>query len=537
MADPETGGVVSSAGGQAGGRQGQESAPEEPAQVRRGSSSSEQKQQHAYRENQEVLGKGAIAQMADLTFDDVGKRQVAVEEAYMLGRGIIHPFNRFFRAWWWLTIFAAAVTGWLIPYTVAFLSGHDGPNSAAYAVEATLLAIFLGDMLSSFFVARYERGVLVGNRNILPWDWIVLSGTGLLGSESVRARFVSLLGLLKLGRMYRIDRLYRHLEFNLALPLVVTRLTRVATYGFFLVHWAGCCFWFIALQEAGLGSQSWWLYLQASEPRVAGWSIWDQYTFSVYWAVSTFYAMSAGNLSPQTLAEVIFTMVYIALNILLWAWIIGSVVLLVARADESSARYRHRMHALERYGSDKGLPQDMKELIEEHLRLHFSTSQEEDEQMLGSLPTTLRRRVLRHLYGAQLQRCWLLADVKPKFFDALLGVARLETFMPQVEILAEGDEVNELMFVVAGYLEAFASSAAAEEKDRESMCAPWGAGAGGPARASHHWAAAAPAAASHDPSSKDRNCACCLCFRLVSHAVSKQVWYIAQPGCHATLCG
>jgi hypothetical protein len=33
-------------------------------------------------------------QMADLTFDDVGKRQVAVEEAYMLGKGIVHPYNR-----------------------------------------------------------------------------------------------------------------------------------------------------------------------------------------------------------------------------------------------------------------------------------------------------------------------------------------------------------------------------------------------------------------------------------------------------------
>jgi hypothetical protein len=79
MADPETGGVVSTAAAQAGGRQGQETgamlrnllrriserspAQEEPAQIRRGSSSSEQKQQHAYRENQEVLGKGAIAQV------------------------------------------------------------------------------------------------------------------------------------------------------------------------------------------------------------------------------------------------------------------------------------------------------------------------------------------------------------------------------------------------------------------------------------------------------------------------------------------
>jgi hypothetical protein len=41
--------------------------------------------------------------------------------------------------------------------------------------------------------------------------------------------------------MYRIDRLYRHLEFSLALPLVVTKLTRIATYAFFLIHWVSVC--------------------------------------------------------------------------------------------------------------------------------------------------------------------------------------------------------------------------------------------------------------------------------------------------------
>lgn len=39
--------------------------------------------------------------------------------------------------------------------------------------------------------------------------------------------------------MYRIDRLYRHLEFSLALPLIVTKLTRIATYSFYLIHWVG----------------------------------------------------------------------------------------------------------------------------------------------------------------------------------------------------------------------------------------------------------------------------------------------------------
>eukprot|EP00775_Hariotina_reticulata_P006155 gene6155-6392_t len=457
---------------------------------RQGSDSAESnKRMHELQSHTEVLGKGAAAQMSELRYDDVGKRQVEVEETFLLQRGILHPFNRFFRAWWWLTIVAAAVTGFSVPYTIAFLSGADSPGSAAYAVEATLLAIFLVDMLSSFFVARYDRGVLVGDRKTLiisylrfrfwwdcltvfPWDWIALASAGLMGSDSVTANFLSLLGLFKLGRMYRIDRLYRHLEFNLAMPLVVTKLTRIITYGFFLVHWAACGFWFIANQEEKLGHSNWLTVLNETPDgiRISEVEVWDQYTFSVWWAVSTFYMMGSGHgLAPYTLAEVIFTMVYIAVNILLWGFILGSITLLVQRSDEQSYKYRHRMHALERYGNDKELPQDMKELIEDHLRLHFTTNQEADEQMLATLPTTLRRRVLRHLYASHLQRCWLLANVKKKFFDALLGVARLETFMPQVELLTEGDEVNELMFVVGGYLEVFASSAAAEQKDRESL--------------------------------------------------------------------
>lgn len=41
------------------------------------------------------------------------------------------------------------------------------PGTPAYGIEAALLAIFLGDMLSSFFVARYENGVLIGDRKTL----------------------------------------------------------------------------------------------------------------------------------------------------------------------------------------------------------------------------------------------------------------------------------------------------------------------------------------------------------------------------------
>jgi len=54
--------------------------------------------------------------------------------------------------------------------------------------------------------------------------------------------------------------------------------------------------------------------------------------------------------------------------------------------------------------------------------------------VLGIYPSTIRRRILRHLYLDQLHKCFLFADCKLKFLDALLAGARVELFMPQVRL-------------------------------------------------------------------------------------------------------
>jgi hypothetical protein len=46
-----------------------------------------------YNSHAAVLGGSTAVQMHTLRFDDVGRRQVAVEERFLLGRGIIHPYN------------------------------------------------------------------------------------------------------------------------------------------------------------------------------------------------------------------------------------------------------------------------------------------------------------------------------------------------------------------------------------------------------------------------------------------------------------
>ena len=44
-------------------------------------------------------------------------------------------------------------------------------------------------------------------------------------------------------------------------------------------------------------------------------------------------------------------------------------------------------------------------------------------------------------------------NARQRFLDGLLGVARIEIFMPQMEMLSSGDFVNELFVVVSGQCE------------------------------------------------------------------------------------
>jgi hypothetical protein len=53
-------------------------------------------------------------------------------------------------------------------------------------------------------------------------------------------------------------------------------------------------------------------------------------------------------------------------------------------------------------------------------------------QVLQIFPTTIRRRILRHLYLGHVRNAYLFKGVRQKFIDALLSVARIELFMPQV---------------------------------------------------------------------------------------------------------
>ena len=66
------------------------------------------------------------------------------------------------------------------------------------------------------------------------------------------------------------------------------------------------------------------------------------------------------------------------------AYILGTLTLLVVKADERTGRYRDLSSNLRAYSALNNLPQELKDTMQEHLRLSFSNSEASDDQVGGS---------------------------------------------------------------------------------------------------------------------------------------------------------
>jgi len=383
---------------------------------------------------------------------------------------IILPNERGYLYWFVLTLVAACASAISDPYCIAF-SKHPGLfpwNDAQAALSFAITAVFLADVAVRFRLAyvdavsgdlvthgpaiarHYARGLLaIDLLAAIPFDWIVIAFVSPSGADTPVARYLTLLGLFRLLRLYRVRLALIAAEANLAISLLGSTIVRNLAFVFYLAHWAACGFYFCA-RMAGFGPATW---VGKGVAGLVGASTSDRYLASLYWAVTVFTTTGFGDLVAVNRAETVWTILYMLAALVLGTYIVGTTTLLLIKGDEAKGRYRDQASALKAYSHLNGLPPPLELAMREHLRLAHANADIADEVVLGSLPATLRRRALRHLYAAPLKVCYLFSGGRQRFLDALLSASEVELLMAGVDVISDGDHVPDLIICVSGALE------------------------------------------------------------------------------------
>lgn len=182
-------------------------------------------------------------------------------------------------------------------------------------------------------------------------------------------------------------------------------------------------------------------------------STFDLYLTSLYLSVVTFCTVGYGDFSPVNSTEKLVGSIFMLCNIVVAAWIIGSITLLIVKGDEKTGQYRDNLESLQQYGHMHQFDDHFMKILMSQLKLGFQNQEISDEQVLKSFPSTVRRKILRKLYLQSLLRTQLMNGVRPQFVDAFLASCKVEIFSPGEEIVERGSIQSDLYLLVGGVAE------------------------------------------------------------------------------------
>mmetsp|Transcript_9795 Transcript_9795/g.26556 ORF Transcript_9795/g.26556 Transcript_9795/m.26556 type:complete len:1286 (+) Transcript_9795:433-4290(+) len=348
-------------------------------------------------------------------------------------RFVVHPHSALYIRWYILIVTVALLVAIFDPYNAAFVdTAGMYPFYNFWAVSDYVATTFLtADIVLNFFLAYKDeknKCIITDNRAIawryftskfwfdlvvsIPVEPIVAGGLGYTVRDTQTAKFVGLLRWLRVGRMYPIFGVFATIQHKQILPPVFLTLARNYTYLFYIVHWMACVIYFIG-RAGNYGEDTWVFY-------------------------------------KNNPAEAIVLCLYFAINVVAQAYILGTITVLLVKKDVESGEYRNAVINLDKYLSDKELPKSLQAAMREHLELQSYSEKTADENILKHHPSTIKQKVLWHLYQDVLKDCYLLAGCTPQFLTLLLSVARMELFMPNVTMTQEGDTAGDLLIVADG---------------------------------------------------------------------------------------
>jgi CRP-like cAMP-binding protein len=179
----------------------------------------------------------------------------------------------------------------------------------------------------------------------------------------------------------------------------------------------------------------------------------ERYVITLYWSIVTFCTVGYGDFSPVNTSEQILGSVFMLVNIVVAAWIIGSITLLIVKGDEKTGEYRDSLETLHQYGEMHQFDQPFMKNLKSQLRLEFYNREIADEQVLKNFPSAVRRKILRRLYLKPLVKTKLMKGVRQQFVDAFLASCSVEIFSPGEEIVERGAILSDLFLLVGGIAE------------------------------------------------------------------------------------
>ncbi|KAL8158701.1 hypothetical protein V2J09_000238 [Rumex salicifolius] len=384
-----------------------------------------------------------------------------------LRRFVISPYDRRYRFWETYLVILVVYTAWISPFEFGFL---ERPRKPISIIDNVVNFFFLVDIALTFFVAYLDKTTyqLVDDPKKIAMKYafslrLVLDIVSTCPSEVPQTIFPAakqiygLLSMLRLWRLYRVNRLFTRLEkdrnfnyFGVRCAKLICVISRIYLFQvtLFAVHSAGCFYYHIAAhyhdkKETWIGS---------SMEDFLTFSIWTRYIMSVYWAITTLSTVGYGDLHPVNKYEMLFDIFYMLFNLGLTAYLIGNMTNLVAHASVRTRKYRESIQAASSFATRHQLPFRLQEQMLAHICLKYRTDSEglQQQEILDSLPKAIRSSISHYLFYSLVDEVYLFHGVSTDLLFQLVTEMKAEFYSTNEDVILQNEAPSDFYVIVSG---------------------------------------------------------------------------------------
>jgi CRP-like cAMP-binding protein len=392
---------------------------------------------------------------------------------------IINPESSSRLSWDILLLMVIIYQSLTVPFFISF--NVDYP-SYLEVIEFISTCIFMIDIITNFNTGYYSKGELIMKRtdiilNYLKlWFWIDLLATfpytwvldrlafNTQSSTLSAPKFIRIIKALKFLRFLKLLRLARLKHILIKIEDYIANNTlvnffvfiRLLCLVFLLAHWTGCLWFYVGYQDWINGHPITWI-VTASVQDIP---VFDQYIFSLYWAITTITSVGYGDITPITVNEKIYAMSVMIVSSGVFAYVIGSVGSLISKETSRESSYRDQVVVVNSYMKKNSLNMDLRYRVRRYLDYVWESKKTgiNERNIFNCLSEPLRNEIYSHLNSNIIRLCSAFDMYENYFIAQITRTLDTETFAPGDIVFSEGEINSKLYFIIKGKINIFHQS-------------------------------------------------------------------------------